>query len=97
MLVFPVGVEHPLDVAIQYPQHADARHHGWPARYYGANATSNLDGQNYVSVITETPMHRSTKDPHARPAIATLERFHMELGGKLLEPAARNWASRCFT
>jgi hypothetical protein len=30
-------------------------------------------------------MHRPTKDPHARPAIATLERLHMELGGKLLE------------
>jgi hypothetical protein len=30
-------------------------------------------------------MRRPTKDPHARPAIATLERLHMELGGKLLE------------
>jgi hypothetical protein len=30
-------------------------------------------------------MHRPTKDPHARPAIATLERLHMELGGKLLD------------
>src|ERR1700682_4971079 len=34
---------------------------------------------------TETTMRRPTKDPHARPAIATLERLHMELGGKLLE------------
>lgn len=30
-------------------------------------------------------MRRPTRDPHARPAIATLERLHMELGGKLLE------------
>jgi hypothetical protein len=30
-------------------------------------------------------MHRPTKDPRARRAIATLERLHMELGGKLLE------------
>lgn len=30
-------------------------------------------------------MRRPTKDPHARPAIATLERLNMELGGKLLE------------
>jgi hypothetical protein len=30
-------------------------------------------------------MYRPTKDPPARPAIATLERLHMELGGKLLE------------
>ena len=30
-------------------------------------------------------MRRPTKDPYARPAIATLERLHMELGGKLLE------------
>jgi hypothetical protein len=26
-----------------------------------------------------------TKDPHTRPAINTLERLHMELGGRLLE------------
>jgi hypothetical protein len=30
-------------------------------------------------------MRRPTKDPYARPAIATLERLHMELGGKLME------------
>jgi hypothetical protein len=30
-------------------------------------------------------MRRPTEDPCARPAIATLERLHMELGGKLLE------------
>jgi hypothetical protein len=30
-------------------------------------------------------MRRPTKDPYARPAIATLERLHMELGGKLLD------------
>jgi hypothetical protein len=30
-------------------------------------------------------MRGPTKDPHARPAIATLERLHMELGGKLLD------------
>jgi hypothetical protein len=30
-------------------------------------------------------MRRPTRDPHARPAIATLERLHMELGGKLLD------------
>jgi hypothetical protein len=30
-------------------------------------------------------MRRLTKDPYARPAIATLERLHMELGGKLLD------------
>jgi hypothetical protein len=30
-------------------------------------------------------MHRPTKDPYTRPAIQTLERLHMELGGKLLE------------
>jgi hypothetical protein len=28
---------------------------------------------------------RPTKDPHTRPAINTLERLHMELGGKILE------------
>jgi hypothetical protein len=30
-------------------------------------------------------MRRPTQDPHFRPAIATLERLHMELGGKLLD------------
>jgi hypothetical protein len=30
-------------------------------------------------------MRRPTQDPHFRSAIATLERLHMELGGKLLE------------
>jgi hypothetical protein len=27
---------------------------------------------------------RPTKDPHTRPAINTLERLHMELGGQIL-------------
>ena len=30
-------------------------------------------------------MSRPTKDPYTRPAIANLERLHMELGGKLLD------------
>ena len=30
-------------------------------------------------------MRRPAKDPYARPAIATLERLHMELGGELLD------------
>jgi hypothetical protein len=30
-------------------------------------------------------MRGPTKDPYFRPAVATLERLHMELGGKLLE------------
>jgi hypothetical protein len=30
-------------------------------------------------------MRRPTKDSYARPAIATLERLHMEVGGKLLK------------
>jgi hypothetical protein len=30
-------------------------------------------------------MRRPTEDPHARPAIQTLERLHAELGGKILE------------
>ena len=44
-------------------------------------------------------MHRPTKDPHARPAIATLERLHTELGGKLLENRqnAQDLGGRCFT
>jgi hypothetical protein len=29
--------------------------------------------------------HRPTRDPHTRPAINTLERLHMELGGQILE------------
>jgi hypothetical protein len=26
-------IEHPLNVPIERPQHADARHHGWPAEF----------------------------------------------------------------
>jgi hypothetical protein len=33
---------------------------------------------------------RPTKDPHTRPAINTLERLHMELGGQILESRQRN-------
>ena len=32
---------------------------------------------------------RPTKDPHTRPAINTLERLHMELGGQILENRQR--------
>jgi hypothetical protein len=34
-------------------------------------------------------MHRPTKDPHTRPAVQTLERLHMELGGEILENRQR--------
>jgi hypothetical protein len=30
-------------------------------------------------------MRRPTRDPHAKPAIQTLERLHAEPGGKILE------------
>jgi hypothetical protein len=33
---------------------------------------------------------RPTKDPHTRPAINTLERLHMELGGLILENRQRH-------
>src|ERR1700682_3482708 len=33
---------------------------------------------------------RPTKDPHTRPAINTLERLHMELGGQILENRQRH-------
>jgi hypothetical protein len=32
---------------------------------------------------------RPTRDPHSRPAINTLERLHMELGGQILENRQR--------
>jgi hypothetical protein len=32
---------------------------------------------------------RPTRDPHTRPAINTLERLHMELGGQILENRQR--------
>jgi hypothetical protein len=32
---------------------------------------------------------RPTKDPHTRPAIDTLERLHMELGGQIVENRQR--------
>ena len=32
---------------------------------------------------------RPTRDPHTRPAINTLERRHMELGGQILENRQR--------
>ncbi len=33
---------------------------------------------------------RPTRDPHTRPAISTLERLHMELGGQILENRQRH-------
>jgi len=33
MRVFARRIKHPLDVPIERPQHADARHHGWPVEF----------------------------------------------------------------
>jgi hypothetical protein len=54
-------------------------------RYYGANATRHLTGISYVSAFNGDDHAQTYQRPHARPAIATLERLHMELGGKLLD------------